>query len=457
MGFLSSLKSVLSPPKLTATRIPQIREKPLWEQYCRIGGGLTPADVSAILMTADMGQPSRLFDLFNESRQKDGHLQGICYMRDIAVSRCDFRVIAPEAPKRGDTTASRLCTRIVEEFENWPLLVQHLTSSYIAGHATAEIQWAKTSDGYLLPRRCVPLFPREFIFDSFGRLRYARSMTDTVGVDLLADNPGRIVQVQRRINGDVPVREGLIRVLIWAALFRNWSLKDWIALGEVGWKPWRKGSYKKGASQKDIDELVDALERLGTTGVGAFPDTTAVEVEWPKGLAPGTGGSGTHQGFFDTMGRELSKAVVGNTTTMEASPNGDRASTQQRDKVRTDIKADDAVNVMAAIRTHVFAPACVVNIGEPARVPVPWFETEEGVDQLTFAQAVNFLATANVRLPATWVRGEFGSPEPKEGDELTGSDPTPPPDPNADPNADPKQQDGKQGGGKQNKPPAKAA
>jgi phage gp29-like protein len=442
MGFFSRIKDTFSPPKLVATRIPSIREKPLWEQFQRIGGGIDPAGVSAILATADAGQPSLLIDLFNESRQKDGHLQGICGMRDIAVSRCDFRVVGPEPEKqkRGDALAIRLCQRAVEEFENWPLLVQHLTASYITGHATAEIQWVKTTDGYLMPRRCKPIHPRDFIFDQkSGALRYAVRQGDVTGVDLLADNPGRIIQIQRRINGDVPVREGLIRVLIWSALFRNWSLKDWIALGEVGWKPWRKGTYKKGASQKDIDELVDALERLGSTGVGAFPETTSLEIEWPKGMAPGTGGSGTHQGFFDTMGREMSKAVVGNTTTMEPGLNGDRASTETRDSVRTDIKADDAVNVMAGIRAHMFAPLCVVNIGEPARVPVPWFETEEGEDQLTFAQAVQALSAGGVRLPAAWVRGEFGAPEPKENDELSGTDPQPT-DPNADPTAqeDPK-------------------
>lgn len=429
MGLLQSIKQVFAPARLTTTRVPRVREKPLWEQFQRIGSGLTPADVSCIVQEADQGQPAKLIDLYNESRQKDGHLQGVLYTREIAVARSDFRVIGPETPKRGDQAAVRLCTRVVEEFENWPLLVEHLTAGFIFGHATATIEWEKTKDGYLLPRRCRPIHPRDFIFNrEAGRLRYAVGLGDMVGVDLLAENPGKIVQVQRRINGDVEVREGLIRVLIWAALFRNWSLKDWIALGEVGWKPWRKGTYEKGASQKDIDELVTALELLGSTGVGAFPETTKLEIEWPKGMAPGTGGSGSHQGFFDTIGREISKAVLGQTTTTEPGPNGDRASTETRDKVRTDIKSEDAVNTAAVIRAHMFAAVVAVNIGEPAQVPIPWFETEEGLDQLTFAKALEAMSKAGVRIPQMWARQEFGSPEPKEGEEVSGA-----PEPNEDP------------------------
>lgn len=427
MGLIGRLKEALSPPKLVTTRV-NVREKPLYEQFSRIGAGLTPADVSRILYSADSGQPARLIDLFNESRQKDGHLQGICYTRDIAVSLCECDFIGREDQKLRDRKAIELCSRIRDEFENWPLLIEHLTSSYVTGHATSVVEWHRTRDGYVLPYRCKPIHAREFIFNhESGALRYQQSPSDNVGADLLADNPGRIVQIQRRINGDVQVREGLIRVLVWAALFRNWSLKDWIALGEFGWKPWRLASYKKGASQKDIDELVSALELLGQNGVAVIPETTAIQVEWPKGMSPGTGGSSTHRELLDTMGREMSKAVLGQTTSAEPGPNGSRASDQIRDKIRTDIREQDAISVSAVLRSQLFAPACAVNLSEGAVVPVPWFATDESVDQLQFATAIEKLAHSGVRLASSWVRDEIGAPEPREDEEVIGVLPEPEP------------------------------
>jgi phage gp29-like protein len=442
MSFLARLKDAFSPPKVTTTRV-NLREKPLHEQFNRIGGGLSPADVSRILQRADQGQPATLIDLYNESRQKDGHLQGICYTRDIAVSLCglDFVELDDDVAKRKDKKAIKLCRRTRDEFKSFGKLVEHLTGAYVSGHATAAIRWEKTKDGWLLPKEAELLSSRDFIFSQkTGQLRYQRNPYDLEGVDLLAENPGRIVQVQRRITGDVQVREGLIRCLVWAALFRNWSLKDWIALGEIGWKPWRLATYKKGASQKDIDELCDMLERLGATGVAAIPETTELKVEWPKGMAPGTGGSSTHRELLDTMGREMSKAVLGQTTSAEPGPNGSRASDQVRDKVRSDIREQDAVATAAGLLEQLFSLVVSVNLGDDVAAPVPWFQTDESVDQLAFAQAVKNLADAKVRIPQKWIRDELGAPEPKEGEECIGEAEAEPDEDPADPNAKP--QDG---------------
>lgn len=399
---------------------PVAREKPLHEQFQRIGGGLTPVEVSHILQQADSGQPARLLDLFNESRQKDGHLQGICYTREIAVSKLDLELVIPEKPSRKEKKAEKVCRQILEEFEGWPQLIEHLTGSFTPGHATSQLFWTER-EGMLIPVRAGHLPARDFIFErTTGQLRYATRPGDTTGVDLLEQFPGRIIQVRRRITGDVPVREGLVRVLVWGALFRNWTFRDWIALGEVGWKPWRIGKFTKNASKQDKNSLVDLLERIGSQGIGVIPESVELQVEWPKGMAPGTGGSGTHHQLFQTCGFEMSKAVLGQTTTIEPGANGDRASTETRDRVRSDIREADAVAVAAALRAHLFAPAVAANVGADVRVPVPWFATEESVDQLSFAQAVEKLKTAGVRIPAKWVRDEVGMPEPKEGEEILG-------------------------------------
>lgn len=436
MGLVSWFKAAFTPARVT-TKTPLVREKPLYEQFQRIGGGIGPLEVSGIIQEADAGQPARLVDLGNETREKDGHIQSVSGTRDRAVALCDLAFVeAPHNARLKDKKAEELCYRIVDEFDNFPTLVEHLTSAWYPGHATAELEWHKTKDGFLLPFRAKPIQQRDFIFSQAnGALRYARYSGDQIGVDLLADNPGRIIQVQRRLVGDVQVREGLIRILVWGGLFRNWDLRDWIALGEIGWKPWRIGEYAKGATQKDIDEAVAVLERIGATGVGMVPETTKLKVEWPKGMAPGTGGSSTHRELFETVGREISKAVLGQTTSVEPGPNGDRASAQMRDTIRLDIRESDAIAVAAALRAHLFAPAVALNLAEGARVPVPWFQTDEAIDQVEFATAVEKLHGAGVRIPAKWVRDQVGMPEPLEGEEIL--EPAALPDPNADPEKGP--------------------
>jgi phage gp29-like protein len=423
VGVFAWLKAALSPAKLTTAQ-PVVRERPLYEQFTRIGGSLRPDQVSWIVRCADAGYPASLIDLGNESRQKDGHLQGILSARETAVAACPIDFVLPEPkgrPKgkrrgRKDQRAIDLCRRVVDEFDNWPTLVEHLTGAFFPGHATAETPWRKTKDGLLLPYKAEPIYPRHFVFSaSNGALRYQPQ--EGIEVDLLAENPGRIVQIQRRIVGDVPCREGLIRLLTWAALFRNWTLTDWIALGETGWKPWRIGQYQKSASDEDIEVLEQALEEIGSTGVAVLPETTELKVEWPSGMAPGTGGSGTHRELFECIGREMSKAVLGTTTSVESGPNGTRSDTTTRDGLRLEKREQDAVAVAAALKAHLFSWVVKVNLGDDVLVPTPWFQTDESIDQHQFAQAVDKLASW-MPIPAKWVRDEVGMPEPREGEEV---------------------------------------
>jgi phage gp29-like protein len=262
---------------------------------------------------------------------------------------------------------------------------------------------------------------RNFIFtQNEGKLLYSDNpFVLGEAVDLLAENPARVIQIQRRINGDVPVREGLSRLLCWSALFAIWSIRDWLALGEIGWKPWRIGVYQEGIDEEQIDGLVKVLERVGSTGVGVIPDTMELNVEWPQSNRASA--SGDHQTFFVTIGREMSKAVLGTTSSVEESTLGDRAATQTRDQLRVDIRKRDAIMLASFLRTQLFAYVISVNLGEDRPVPLPWFQADDAVDMVTFSKAIVNMSMAGVRLSQRWCRGEMGAPEPEDGEEVIGT------------------------------------
>ncbi len=440
MGLFDWFRRAFSPaPAQLSSGTPVTAAKPLWEQYGRIGGGLTPQDVSWIIREADGGQPARLIDLANESRQRDGHMQALLYTRETAASLVELDFIAPPDATKRELKALDLCKRVVSGFRNWSTLVEHLNGAFF-GHGTVELlPWEQTEDGYLVPRECKPLHARDFIFTADkGELRYRRTPGDQIGVDLLAENPGRIVQVRRRITGDVQTREGLVRALVWAALFRNWDLRDWIALGEVGWKPRTWGEYPKGTNEDDQTMLLRRLEQVQERGIGCFEEGTKVTMTFPTG----NGATGVHKELFETIGREMSKATLGQTTSIEVGPNGARADTETRDVIRTDIQESDCIAIAGALLWQVFAYVVLINFGPRVRCPVPYFATDEGEEKLSFAQAVSALKAAGLRIPAGWVRDEFGMPDPDEDEELLGDKPeaeAPPmkPPPKADPEPDP--------------------
>ena len=117
----------------------------------------------------------------------------------------------------------------------------------------------------------------------------------------------------------MPGTEYRLHVLLWAALFRNWDIGDWLKLAELSWKPWRIGSYKGSASTEDIQGLINALESLTSNGVATHSDRVEIGVEWPQ---RGRGGKPEHEALASFIGMEMSKAVLGQTLTTEQGERG---------------------------------------------------------------------------------------------------------------------------------------
>ena len=81
----------------TGARGKVIPDLALWSQATRIGGGLSPRDVSTIIRKADTGDMARLMDLANESRQKDCHLQSVLATNEESIAGLPWQLVPPAA------------------------------------------------------------------------------------------------------------------------------------------------------------------------------------------------------------------------------------------------------------------------------------------------------------------------------------------------------------------------
>ncbi len=419
-----------SAPTERGTRDPRrgaiISQLPLYLQIQRIGGNLTPAQVSEIIRQADLGYMWRLMDLANEARQRDCHLQSVLQTRELAVAGLEWQVVSRVAPgakkaKLRDTKAAEFVQEKLREVGSFSTLIQHLAGGKYYGYAVAESFWKKDGE-YVVPLRFDVVPARRFIFDmQTGVLMWCdlSAGMNIPGVDLQKEYPGRFVQFQPRVNGDVPCREGLVRVLMWAALFRNWDIRDWLTLAELSWKPWRTGAYEKNAEEQDIANLTSVLEGMAANGVAVYPKTTEVKVEWPKNSTTGTS---AHKELFDTLGAEISKAVVGQTLTTEQGARGSQALGRIHNEVRRDILEADARDIAEIIERDIIGPMVRMNFGEDVAIPHFSFITDDSADIEKVAIALDKLCGPNVRLQVSQkhVRDECGIPEPEDGEELCG-------------------------------------
>lgn len=416
-----------------------IGEMPLYRQVGRIGGSMTPQQVSIILREADIGRTKRLMDLGNASKQKDGHLQSILEQSEQSIAGMKWQLVIDEdeVSKRKEKQLKELDTAL-RNTPSFTRMLAHHAGSFFYSYSVTETYWAKDG-GLLLPRHFETLPHRRFEFrQSDGRLTWADD--GMIPVDFREENPGQFVVSQPRINGDVPHREGLIRVLIWAALFRNWTLTDWLRLGEAAWKPYAIATYDRSAhaTQDDVDKLIEMMSKLYTSGRVAMPNTCDLEVSFPG--SPGSG-TPTHQSLFETMAREMSKVVLGQTETVQASASSGYAQASVHDDIRRELRNARAVQIAADITRDVVWPLVLWNYG--ASFPRVRFEfiTQEPKDIVSFSTGVKNLVTTGVKVGQKWVRDEAGIPDPQDGEELCevatpGATPADGTDPNAtDPKA----------------------
>lgn len=387
----------------------------------RIGGNISPAQVNSILSEADSGRPWRLVDLTHEARQRDSHLQAILQVRELAMQALEWDITPPEGALKRDKKVSAFCKEAIQASRGFPELVAHLTGEPVLfGHGTSETVWEK-SGAFIVPRSYKTISCRRFAFEQHeGRLVFLPHPFAIEGVDLLERYPGKFIQVRRRINGDVAVREGLCRTLVWGSLFRNWSTADWLKLAEMFWKPWRTAKFTKPNPQPaDTNALKNVLAGMSASGIAVLPEFAELDIHWPQFPPSGSNGS-PHAELLGYMAREMSKAVLGGTDTVEPGPNGARAATEVRNDVRKDIRNADALALGAEIKRHLLEPMVRMNFGDAAVVPEFFFVTEDPEDLSKFALSMKTLREAGLKIPTNYVYDRAGIQAPKDSDELLG-------------------------------------
>lgn len=406
-----------------------VDRRPLSQQHLRLGPQ-RPAGVAAIMRLADQGYMWQLCDLLEQQRHVDCHLQTVCMRRERAVASLPWQVLpASERPRDLRVAAwveDRLKAFGAERVAGLDLLslmeaAVHLNAAPIHGYAAVEVPWRR--DGrYVIPLGGLPMAPRRFVYSqSDATLRWwdaTGALTSYPGKDLLNDYPsGRFLVNRPRINGAVGSREGLIRPLIWASVFRTWGIGDMAKLAELAWKPYRRGEYTNDAGDDDIRDLEAALQQLTTNGWTTYnKDKVGVLIEYAKNRTAGDGG--LHIAFARFLGEEMSKVATGHTLTVEEGTRGTARTARMAENVSTEIRDADARGGESTWQRQNVAPLVRYNFGR-VRLPTFRFITEDTADMEALSKAIERLGD-KLDIPAAWTRAQLGIPEPDEGEELVG-------------------------------------
>lgn len=393
-----------------------VEDLALWNHAARIAGGITPQQISAILREADAGYTARLIDLANECRQRDAHLQCVLATSEESIAGLAWQIVPPEKPRAKDKRAAQWVEQVLRETDGLRSLIAYLAGAIYFSFSVNEIIWKKVG-GDLVPSHFDPIAPRRFKFRAADG-QHVLCDSGQPEVDLYATYPnGKFISSYPRVNGDVRPREGLMRPLIWMSVFRTWAIGDWLKTGEMSWKPWRIGTYKKDeTSHEDRDDLEDIMRQMTTDFAAVKPDSTEIDIIWPQGNKTGSG----HGEIVTALANEQSKAVLGQTETTQSSSSSGYAQAQTHNEIRKDLCEARARQIAQDITRDLITPMIALNFGTSVKVPRFEFITQDPVDLKAFSEGVKNLKEAGTRIAQVWVREQAGIPEPTEGEEVLG-------------------------------------
>ena len=328
-----------------------------WSGYP--SSGLTPRRLTAILREADSGNLFRQMELFSEMEEKDAHLFSCLQTRKLSVAGLDWDI--EQAGPEGTASFLKAAIGGIANFEESLL---DLLDAVGKGFAVSEIIW-RMDGGRVIPCALRKRPQKRFTFLTGGGVSEApRLLTDAEPVWGVALPPDKFVVHAYRAGADVPERGGLLRVLSWIYLFKNYALKDWVSFCEVFGMPLRLGIYSPSASKEDRDALVDAVTQLGSDAAGIISESTRIEfVEAAKN------GSAPYRELIELLNREISKAVLGQTLTTDVGAGGSYAAGIVHDGVRSDIMRADARALERTINRDLIRPLVLYNFGPGESVP----------------------------------------------------------------------------------------
>ena len=371
--------------------------------------GLTPRRLAHIFREADEGNVRAQMELFEEIEEKDTHLFSQMQTRKLAVTGLDWEV-QPFSEDEADKEIADFIDEQLKGIENFDEVLIDMLDAIGKGISIMELVW--TAEG----RRNVIedieyVHPKKLVWDSTTDELKVCTKEYPSGVELPEN---KFVVHKYKAKSGHASRAGIMRVVSWMYLFKNYDIKDWVSFCEVFGMPLRLGKYDASASEDDKKQLMEAIISLGTDAAGIVPSSTMIEfIESQKT---------TSVEIYEKLARycdeQISKAILGQTLTSD-SGGGSYAQSKTHDEVRHDLTVADAKALAVTIRRDIIRPLVEFNYGTDANIPFFGFDCHGVEDQKEVVEIYRTLACdMGLEIPKSHIYKKFNIPKPEDGEEV---------------------------------------
>ena len=175
----------------------------------------------------------------------------------------------------------------------------------------------------------------------------------------------KFIDTRIKAKSGLPVRSGLARAVVWGWMFKVFTQRDWAIFTQTYGQPVRVGKFHAGATEKDKATLMRAVANIAGDCAAIIPESMMIEFIQAGNVSDG---SALFMNRADWLDRQVSKAVLGQTTTTDAISGGHAVSKEHRE-VQEDIETADCKSIGAAINRDLVRPWMDLEYGPSKKYP----------------------------------------------------------------------------------------
>lgn len=394
----SALRSVVAGPEEQGVRT-------LFSQP-RVLGALSLSQLGSVIRSAERGDVRDLQSFAGTVERRDLHVLSVLQTRRLAVLQAPWIVTPADGVSGGEEHASMVSEAM--NLSSWTDMLYTLSDANYRGYAVSEIMW-DMSESQWMPLRFEERDQRWMQWDKFGHLRLRDNSPD--GAELPAF---KFLEHRAPTLAGRPQLGGLMYPISAYYMYKQFSLRDWMAFAEIFGMPIRVGRHKHGASIEDVNTLQRAVQSIGSDAGAVIPEHMDLEL---LGVSSGNSGGGAlYKALLEWVDKAISKGVLGQTMTSEDGSSEAQALVHQN--VRYDILRADTERISKTVQEQMVRPLIDLNFGPQESYPQIAAAVREPEDLTPIVDAAVKLVTLGLPVKMADLYRLTGFSPPDEGDKV---------------------------------------
>ncbi|WNJ89159.1 DUF935 domain-containing protein [Bosea sp. 685] len=365
--------------------------------------GLTPWRLAAIHRAAAGGEPQAWLELAEDIEERDPHYLSVLGTRRRSVTQLPATVEA--ASDAADHVAHAEFIRAWLKEGVLDDCLFDVLDAIGKGFSVMEIEWSSTPS-MIVPAAILYRPQRWFTFDRIdGETPLLRE--GATGQPL---SPHKFLVHRHKAKSGLTIRSGLARVASWSWMMKAFTAKDWAIYAQNYGMPVRVGRYDQMATDADKAILWHAVANIAGDCAAILPKGMEIEFVGLKDTAKGSGGE-LYQNRCDWLDRQVSKLVLGQTTTTDAVSGGHAVAKEHR-LVQEDIERSDARMLSTTIKRQLIRQIIAFNFGPQAAYPNFHIGRPDEVPLNDVVNAIEKLGPLGLTVEVSEVRDRLGFSDP---------------------------------------------